>query len=91
MEEITKKRAKKIVNNVLNTQNNPNTEALYDLPPNSLVLIYREKGGWKSPFPLIGITGETCKVKLLSGVTDFRLTHIKLYYKKSTVGDSNGD
>ena len=45
MEEITKKRAKKIVNNVLNTQNGPNTEALYNLPPNSLILVYREKGG----------------------------------------------
>ena len=45
MEEITKKRAKRIVNNILNTQNSPNMEALYNLPPNSLVLIYREKGG----------------------------------------------
>ena len=45
MEEITKKRAKKIVNNILNTQNSPNMEALYNLPPNSPVLVYREKGG----------------------------------------------
>ena len=46
-------------------------EALYDLPPNSPVLIYREKGGWKGPFLLIGITGEIYKVKLLSRVTNF--------------------
>jgi hypothetical protein len=91
MEEITKERAKRMVNNALNTRNGPNTEALHDLPPNSLVLVYREKGGWKGPFPLIGITGETCKVKLSSGVTDFRSTHVKLYYEESTVGDSDGD
>jgi len=45
IEEITKKRAKKIVNNTLNTQNSPNIEALHNLPPNSPVLVYREKGG----------------------------------------------
>ena len=91
MEEITKERAKRIVNNVLNTRNGPNTEALYDLLPNSLVLIYREKGGWKGPFLLIGITGETYKVKLSSRVTNFRLTYIKLYYEESIVRDSKGD
>ena len=91
MEEITKERVKRIVNNVFNTRNGPNTEALYDLLSNSLVLIYREKGGWKGPFPLIGITGEIYKVKLLFGVTDFQSTHIKLYYEESIVGDFNGD
>jgi len=91
MEEITKERAKRMVNNALNTQNGPNMEALYDLPPNSPVLVYREKGGWKGPFPLIRITGETYKVKLLSGVTNFRLTYVKLYYKESIVRDSKGD
>ena len=34
-----------MVNNILNTQNSSNTEALYNLLPNSPVLIYREKGG----------------------------------------------
>jgi hypothetical protein len=45
MEEIIKKKAKRIVNNTLNTQNGPNMEALYNLLPNSLVLIYKKKGG----------------------------------------------
>jgi len=80
-----------MVNNALNTQNGSNMEALHNLLPNSLVLVYREKGGWKGPFPLIGITGETYKVKLLFRVTDFRLTYIKLYYKESIVGDFKGD
>ena len=80
-----------MVNNILNTQNSPNMETLYDLLPNSPVLIYREKGGWKGPFLLIGITGETYKVKLLFRITNFWSTYIKLYYKKSTVGDFDGD
>ena len=46
-------------------------EALYNLLLNSPVLIYREKGGWKGPFLLIKITSKTCKVKLLSKITDF--------------------
>ena len=91
MEEITKKRAKRIVNNILNTQNSLNMEALYNLPPNSLVLVYREKGGWKGPFLLIKITSEIYKVKFLFKVTNFQLIYIKLYYKESTVGDFNGD
>ena len=91
MEEITKERVKRMVNNVLNTQNGPNMEALYNLLPNSPVLVYREKGGWKGPFPLIGITGETYKVKFLFKVTNFWLTYIKLYYKESIVRDSNRD
>ena len=45
MEKIIKKRVKKIVNNILNTQNGPNIETLYNLLPNSPVLIYRENGG----------------------------------------------
>ena len=66
-------------------------EALYNLLPNSPVFVYREKGGWKGPFLLIGITGKTYKIKLLSRVTNFQSTYIKLYYEESTVGDFNRD
>ena len=45
MEEIMKERVKRIVNNIFNTQNGSNIKALYNLLPNSPVLIYREKGG----------------------------------------------
>ena len=48
MEEIIKKKAKKIVKNILNTQNSPNMEALYNLPPNSLVLIHKRKEAGKA-------------------------------------------
>ena len=60
-----------MVNNILNIWNGPNIEVLHDLLPNSPVLVYREKGGWKSPFLLIEITGKTYKVKLLFKVTNF--------------------
>ena len=55
------------------------------------MLIYKEKGGWKGLFLLIKITSKTYKVKFLFKVTDFQLTYIKLYYKKSTVRDFNRD
>jgi len=66
-------------------------ETLHDLLFNSLVFIYKEKKGWKGPFLLIGITGEIYKVKLSSRVTNFWLIYVKLYYKKSTVGDFKGN
>ena len=45
MKEITKERAKRIINNIFNTQNGPNMEVLYNLLSNSLVFVYREKRG----------------------------------------------
>jgi hypothetical protein len=82
MDEVTKLRAKMQVNNALNTRNGPNTESLYDLPLNSNVLVWREDSRWKGPFKLVNIIGETCKVQLPSGVTNFRTTIIKLYNKE---------
>ena len=91
MDEISKVRAKMQVNNALNTRNGPNTESLHDLPLNSKVLVYREVGGWKGPYKLIGITGETCRVQLPSGPTDFRATVVKPYYeeKENIEGDTD--
>jgi hypothetical protein len=62
MDEVVKLRAKTQVNNALNTRNGPDTEHLHDLPLNSDVLVWRENGGWKGPFKLVNINGETCKV-----------------------------
>ena len=82
MDEITKVRAKMQVNDARNTRNGPTTESLHDLPLNSNVLVWREDSGWKGPFKLIGITGETCKVLLPSGPTDFRSTVVKPFYQE---------
>jgi hypothetical protein len=53
MDEVMKLRAKMQINNALNTRNGPNTESLHDLPLNSKVLVYREKGGWTGPFTMV--------------------------------------
>ena len=82
MAEVAKVRAKIQVNSAINTRNGPITESLHELPPNSKVLVYREEGGWKGLYILMGITGETCKVQLPSGPTDFRTTVVKPYFEK---------
>jgi hypothetical protein len=38
------------------------------------------------PFKLVNIDGETCKVQLPSGITDFRTTVVKPFYE-----DNNND
>jgi hypothetical protein len=81
MQEVVKIRAKMQVNNALNTRNGPVTEPIHDLPINSDVMVWREKDGWKGPFKLIGITGETCKLLLPSGPTDFRSTVVKPFFQ----------
>ena len=42
MEEVKKIRAKHQVADALNIRNGPNTTTIYDLPLNSLVLVWRE-------------------------------------------------
>jgi hypothetical protein len=84
MEEVSKIRAKRQVNNALNQRNGPSVEAIHDLPLNSDVLVWREgntgqSGKWTGPFKLIGLKGETCKIQLPSGPTDFRTTVVKPY------------
>jgi len=67
MEEVAKIRAKRQVNNVLSQQNSPNTTLIHGLPLNLEVLVWREgntsqSGKWTSPYTLLTLKGETCKV-----------------------------
>lgn len=84
MEEVRKFHAERQVTDVLNTRNGPIVSLLHDLPLNSDVLVWREgnigrTGTWTGPFKLLGIEGETCKVDLPSGPTEFRSTTVKPY------------
>jgi hypothetical protein len=86
MEEISKIRAVRQVNDALHQRNGPSVTAIHSLPLNSPVLVWREGnaghgGKWTGPFALIGISGETCQVQLPSGPTDFRSTVVKPYYR----------
>src|SRR5436190_9759606 len=84
MEEVSKIRAQRQVNDALNQRNGPSVTAIHDLPINSDVLVWREgntgqSGKWTGPFKLLRIDRETCKVQLPSGPTDFRTTTVKPY------------
>src|SRR5277367_3233693 len=84
MEEVSKIRAQRQVDNALNQRNGPSVTAIHDVPLNSDVLVWREgnagqSGKWTGPFKLLGIDRETCKVQLPSGPTDFRTTTVKPY------------
>jgi hypothetical protein len=60
------------------------TSHIYDLPLNSLVLVWREgnagqTGYWDGLFPLLSVEGETCIIKLGNGAISFRSTVVKPY------------
>lgn len=85
MTEIQKLRAKRQVNDALNTRNGPNTISLHDLPINNQVLVFREgnasqTGSWEGPYKLVSMNGESCVLALPKGHTKFRSTSIKPYY-----------
>ena len=80
--EVEKVRSKIQVNNVLNTRNGLDTQQIYNLTINSEVLVQRENGKQEGPFKLINITGETYTLLLLSGLTDFRSTIVKLFFRR---------
>lgn len=84
MEEISKIRTTRQVNDALNQRNGPSVTAIHDVPLNSDVLVWREgntgrSGKWTGPFKLLGIDKETCRIQLPSGPTDFRTTLVKPY------------
>ena len=93
MTEITKLRARKSVNNALHHRNGPDTTPVHDLPLNSEVLVWREgntgqSGKWTGPYTLLALEGETCKVQLPRGPTDFRSTTVKPYLRIRTGPES---
>ncbi|CCD52037.1 similar to putative integrase [Botrytis cinerea T4] len=77
MNEINKLRATRQVSDALSQRNGPSTMALYDLPINSKVWVWREHKGWTGPHHLLGIRDQICTVKLSSGPTEFRTTQVK--------------
>ena len=83
MAEARELRAKRQVNDALNTRNGPVTGAVKDLPLNSLVLVFREgrnnrSGHWDGPWPLVALDGEDCFVG--PRAKKFRITSVKPYY-----------
>ena len=65
-------------------RNGPKIDTVYDLPPNSLVLVWREGnigylGYWDGPFTLLIVKGEMCIIKLISRPIPFCFTVVKPY------------
>lgn len=83
MKELRHCRAKRQVNEALNTRNGPRTSEIHSLKLNSDVLVWRENEGWTGPFKLLGIDGETCCVDMPNGQTNFRSTSVKPLHKES--------
>jgi hypothetical protein len=88
MNEVQKIRAERQVATALNMRNGPNTTAVYGLPLNSPVLVWREgntgqPGSWSGPYNLLSQENETCVVNLPNGPTSFRSTVVKPYLTKN--------
>ena len=81
MKEIRHLYAKRQVDDALAMRNGPNTSMTLDLPLQSDVRVWREKGGWSGPHKLIATDGQTCTIQMPHGPTQFRSTVIKPYYK----------
>jgi len=82
--EVRRLYATRQVNDALGMRNGPNTSTTLDLPLQSEVRVWREKGGWSGPHQLIAIDGQTCTIQMPHGPTQFRSTVIKPYYKDNS-------
>jgi hypothetical protein len=74
-------RAKLNVNRAINTRNGPRTSNVLNLPLNSEIMVWREKGGWTGPYEIEGIQDQDVLVHMENGPTTFRVTHTKPYYR----------
>ena len=82
--EIYKLYAERQVADILNIRNRPKIDTIHNLPPNSLVLVWREGnigylGYWDGPFTLLTVEGEMCIIKFTSGPILFYFMVVKLY------------
>ena len=89
MAEVQKLRAKRQVNDALNTRNGPSTYDVNSLIINSDVLVWREgntgqPGSWCGPYKLVSIDQESCVLALPRGNTTFQSTSIKPYLTLTT-------
>ena len=89
MAEVQKLRAKRQVNNALNTRNGLSIATIYKLTLNSNVLVQRkgntsQLGSQEGLYKLIAINGESCILALPHSNTTFRSTFVKLYLTLTT-------
>ncbi|KAM3426148.1 hypothetical protein NHJ13734_009630 [Beauveria thailandica] len=81
MNKVRKELAKRQVQDALRMRNGPVTSHLQDLPLQSEVRVFREKGGWKGPYKLLAVNSETCTLDMPRGPANFRTTVIQPYFR----------
>jgi hypothetical protein len=74
MRMLRNERAKLNVNCAINTWNRLSTHNVLNLPLNSEIMVWREKGGWKGLYKLKGIQGQDAIVDMENGLVTFRCT-----------------
>jgi len=80
-EAIRKLHAARQVSEALAARNGPATSNTTQLPPQSLVRVWREKRGWEGPYKMVTIENEDCTVEINGRHAVFRSTAVKPYYE----------
>jgi len=87
MKELRRLHDEQKIKGALRMRNGPNTAATIDLPLMAEVLVWRENKGWKGPYKLLAINGETCTLEMPDGPKDFRSTSVKPYLTEELSSD----
>jgi hypothetical protein len=88
MADVRKCHAARKVSEALRMRNGPRTSHLMDLSIDSEVLVWREGKGWKGPYRLLAMDGQTCQLDLPHGPTSFRSTSVKPYYRTEAISQT---
>jgi len=85
IEEIHKLRTKQQVADALSMRNGLRIDTIYNLLPNSQVLVWREGnigqlGYWLGPYNLLTVKNKTCTIQLPYSPTPFRIMVVKPYF-----------
>lgn len=79
MTEVTKIRAKRQIQDAINTRNGPSVD-ISAIPLGSNVLVWRpHKNKWEGPYKLVAVQNESATVQLPLGPSVFRSTCIKTH------------
>src|SRR6185312_13314670 len=83
MEDLWRHRSYRQIQAALYAPNGPRTWEIKNWPLGSPVLVYRKdqkgKAGWKGPFTLLGVEGESCIVDQGTVAGVFRTTYVRLF------------
>ncbi|CCU78396.1 (conserved with many other fungi) [Blumeria hordei DH14] len=91
MKEVRRTIAERQIKDALGMRNGPNTLPILKLPIGSEVLVHREKKGegWMGPYTLMSMEGETCRIMMPGGPTNFRSTSVKPYKREPAEHPTN--